>query len=93
MGLAEDLGDEDRDEDVEEVELGPVVDSLVLFLAFLVASEDVEQDDEVEDGALGSSSWPLELVLLDLFIFILRLGEAGAIESEAVAAAALAASF
>ena len=54
-----------------------------LFLAFLATSEAVEEDDkevEDDDGALGSvSSWPLELVLLDLFIFILRLGEAGAV--------------
>ena len=52
-----------------------------LFLAFLATSEAVEEDDkDDDDGALGSvSSWPLELVLLDLFIFILRLGEAGAV--------------
>jgi len=86
MGLAVDLGDEDRDDDVELLELGPVVvveGGSFLFLAFLATSEAVEEDDkevEDDDGALGSvSSWPLELVLLDLFIFILRLGEAGAV--------------
>lgn len=51
MGLAEDLGEDERDELVEELELA----SLRFLLLFL-------------------SELPLdELVLLDLFIFILRL--------------------
>ena len=63
---------------MEELELGPVIGSF-LFLDFLTASEDVEDEDEAEDGAFVSSSWPLELVLLERLIFILKLGEAGAI--------------
>ena len=72
------LGDEEREDEVEELELGPVTGSF-LFLDFLTASEDVEDEDEAEDGGFVSSSWPLELVLLERLIFILKLGEAGAI--------------